>query len=127
MCPLANKDADMKSWIIAFVLSLLALPALAASCTIPNGSIAVVYANAAGTCVYQPYATISNATTTAFITWCEANYIATPAAATAQGCFNTWANDWFNQTVVKMTASAAATASASAVAAVVPPAIVPAQ
>jgi len=127
MCPLANEENDMKRWIFAFVLSLLALPALAASCTIPNGSIAVVYVNAAGTCTYQPYATISNATATSFVTWCETNYAATPSAATAGGCFNTWANDWFNQTVAKMLASSQSSAAASAVAGVSAPAITPAQ
>src|SRR5208337_1648592 len=113
---------------LALVLALLfPASAFAASCTVPNGSIAVVYVNAAGTCTYSPYATISDATAAVFITWCKAHYAATPAASTAQGCFNTWANDGFNQTISGMTRDAQAAAAATASAAVVPPAITPAQ
>lgn len=106
---------------------LAALPALAATATVPNGSITTVYANTAGTVTFSPSATISNATATAFLAWCHAHYIATPGAATDQGCFSTWFDDNINQTVAAMTQSAQTTAANAASAAIVPPAIVPAQ
>lgn len=118
----------MKLRSLLAALALLApLPALAASVTCPNGSICLPYVNAGGTVVFNPSATISNGTGAAFLTWCHAYYAASAAASTDGGCYNTWANDWFNQTVAKMTAASQATAASAASAAVVPPAIVPAQ
>lgn len=109
-------------------LALLApLSASAASVTCPAGSICLSYVNGANTLVFNPSATISNGTATSFLAWCHAYYAASAAASTDAGCYNTWADDWFNQTVAKMTAAAQTTAAATATAAVVPPAIVPAQ
>lgn len=117
----------MKRVLLSLALSTGALPAIAANCAVPNGSIAVVYVNEAGSCVYQPYATISDATFASFIAWCKAHYASSAGASTSAGCFNTWANDGMTQTISGMTAAAQATAAAAAAAAVTPPAIVPAQ
>lgn len=116
----------MRKLFLALAL-LVPLSAYAASVTCPNGSICLPYVNAGGAVVFNPSATISNGTGATFLTWCHAYYAASAAASTDGGCYNTWANDWFNQTVAKMTAAAQTTAAATATAAVIPPAIVPAQ
>lgn len=103
------------------------VPAFAATATLPNGSISLVYVTAEGVVTYQPYASISDAMAATFITWCKANYAASAGASTSSGCFNTWADDWFNQTVAKMLAASQTTATAAATAAVTAPAITPAQ
>lgn len=80
------------------------------------GSITITYTNDAGTVLYSPTASISNADANKFVAWCEAHYAGTPNAATAQGCFNTWADDWFNQTKASINESLLAAAQAAATA-----------
>lgn len=115
---------------LLLLATLLApLSAFAASLTCPSGSLCIGYVNAAGNvnALAVASATIPDATATQFLTWCKARYAATAGASTNQGCFNTWANDWFNQTITSMNATAQAAAADTAAKAVVPPAIVPAQ
>lgn len=116
----------MKSLLVALAL-LAPLPAHAASVTCAAGSICLPYVNGGDTVVFNPSATISNGTGATFLAWCHAYYIATASAVTDGGCYNTWANDWFNQTIVRMTDAAKTTAATAATGAVVPPAIVPKQ
>lgn len=113
---------------LLLLATLLApLSASAASVTCPNGSLCLPYVNAGGTVVFNPSATINNATATQFLAWCHAYYIATPSASTDGGCYNAWANEWFALTVARMTAAAQTTAATAATSAVVPPVIAPAQ
>lgn len=98
-----------------------------ATATVSNSTLTMVYTNAAGTVAFSPSAVISDATAAQFITWAKAYYIATPAASTSQGAFNTWFNEIVSMTTQRMTQAAQATATATATAAVVPPSIVPAQ
>ena len=118
----------MKRLLASIVATLVLLSsALAATATLPNGSLSIVYVNAAGVVVYQPYATINNVTASQFLAWCAVNYANVPQASTSQGCFNTWANEYFNQTVNAMYAYTQGQAATAAAIAVAPVAIVPAQ
>lgn len=116
----------MKKWLLLFAL-LGSTPAPAASVTCPNGSICMPYVNAGGAVVFNPSATISNATGTAFLAWCHAYYSATASAVTDGGCYNAWSDEWYNITIARIAARDQAIAAAAASAAVVPPAIIPAQ
>jgi hypothetical protein len=89
----------MKRFVFVFLLFLAPAFAWAATVTIPNGSIAIVYVNSSGSVIYQPFASVSDSVAAQFVTWCEAHYSSSSVAATASGCFNTWADDWLNQTV----------------------------
>lgn len=91
----------------------------AASITPTPGSLTFVYTNAGGTVVYQPFATISNATATQFLAWCHTHYAASAGAAADAGCYNTWMADFINQTIASINQGNQNTAAAQAIAGVV--------
>ena len=76
-------------WLSAFVLLMSVNPAIACTnpaVTVPAGSIEMVYTNVECVATYTPYATITDAVASQFVTWCEASFnIPTPTA-----CFNAW-------------------------------------
>jgi hypothetical protein len=118
----------MKRILLSAALVLgFATPVLAAATAPPPGSIAITYTNAAGVLTYAPYATISNAEATAFITWCEAQYASIPTANTPGGCFNAWANDYFHQTIAAINSYRQGQAATAAANASTPTTITPAQ
>lgn len=85
--------------IIGALIALLVAIADGRAATItptPN-TIMIIYTPANGVPVYSPSFTISNADAGQFIAWCQAHYVASAAAGTALGCFNTWAADVVNQ------------------------------
>jgi hypothetical protein len=111
----------------AAALCALISPASAANVSPPNGSLEMIYTNAAGTTAYAPYATVSNADATTFITWCESHYSNVAGANTAAGCFNVWFDDVVNQAMQNANAAAAAGAAATATANAAKITITPAQ
>ena len=106
--------------LLAAVLLALSIPAHA-------GQVIITYKNDAGTTVFAPLATISNADATKFLTWCQKQYAANPLSVTQAGCFNIWANDWFNQMKAAVNADLANTAGAAASAGITPIVVTPAQ
>lgn len=107
--------------------TLLGLIAITLSSVAHAGSLNIIYKNDAGTTIFSPSAAISNADATKFLTWCHAYYINTPSASTDAGCYNTWANDLFNQMKANVNGSIAATASATAATGITPIVVTPAQ
>lgn len=97
--------------VLLAIISLLFISNLAFA-----GSVTITYKNDAGTTLFNPSATISNSDATKFLTWCQTTYAANPLSVTQSGCFNIWANDWFNQmkaSVNKNLQDAAASSAAS--------------
>lgn len=105
---------------LVLLIAFMALPAHA-------GSITITYKNDAGGTLYTPNATISNADAAKFVTWCQKNYAGNPLSVTAQGCFNVWANDWFNQMKASVNGDLGDTAAAAAKSGITPIVVTPAQ
>lgn len=110
----------MKRLVLGLALLALAPSALA-------GSVNIIYKNDVGTTLFAPLATISNADAVKFLTWCQKQYAANPLSVTQAGCFNIWANDWFNQMKASVNADLAATAASTAAAGITPIVVVPGQ
>src|SRR6202035_1163771 len=94
---------------------IIAILAVALSSQVLAGSVQIIYKNDAGTTLFSPSATISNADATKFLVWCQATYASNPLSVTQGGCFNVWANDWFVQMKNSVNKSLQDAAAASAI------------
>lgn len=117
----------MKRILLTLALLFSSVAADAASVTTPTGSLVIVYTNDAGTAIYSPKASLTNVAAAQWVTWCQTHYANVAAANTPQGCFNTWADDVFNQMVQNVQSSNASLAAAAASASATGPTITPAQ
>lgn len=117
----------MKRILIALALLFSPLYANAATVITTAGSLVIVYTNDAGTAIYSPKASLTNAASAQWVTWCQTHYANVAAANTPQGCFNTWADDVFNQMVQNVLSTNAASLAATAAASATGPTITPAQ